>query len=75
MLSLLLFLSLSLSVCLSPVDSLCGDDCGCGCGCGCGCVVQIDIHILMLVAITGAIASGEYLDASLVITLFIAAGM
>jgi hypothetical protein len=27
----------------------------------------------MLVAITGALASGEFLDASLVITLFIAA--
>ena len=34
---------------------------------------QIDIHILMVVAITGALASEEYLDAALVITLFIAA--
>ena len=33
----------------------------------------VDIHILMAVAITGAIASGEYLDAALVVTLFILA--
>jgi Zn2+/Cd2+-exporting ATPase len=34
---------------------------------------SIDIHILMLVAIGGAIGSHEYLDAALVVTLFITA--
>jgi Zn2+/Cd2+-exporting ATPase len=33
----------------------------------------VDIHILMTVAIIGAIASKEYLDAALVVTLFIGA--
>ena len=33
----------------------------------------IDIHVLMLIAIIGAVASGDYFDGSLVVTLFIAA--
>eukprot|EP01034_Spumella_vulgaris_P026033 gene26033-32560_t len=32
----------------------------------------IDIHILILIAIVGAVAAGEYFDGSLVVTLFIA---
>lgn len=35
--------------------------------------LSIDIHILMLVAVVGAISSQEYLDAALVVTLFIIA--
>lgn len=33
----------------------------------------LDIHVLMLLAIIGAVASGDYFDASLVVSLFLAA--